>query len=262
MMATPISRVCRDSLAVTILVVLMPGVLSIEAADTPSAASPAFVARAENAYQAERKRHRESPDDPEAAWRFAKACFDRAEFAEDDDRRATLGAEGIAACRRLVQNQPKLAAGHYYLALNLSQLARTKTLGALRIVKEMEVEFLRARDLDSKIDFGGPDRSIGLLYFDAPGWPVSIGSRAKARAHLQRAVDLAPDYPDNRLSFIEALVRWGDKKALAKELPEYARRMAQAREALAGEAWESAWHDWDKRWADIRKKTRFEPSAK
>jgi len=31
------------------------------------------------------------------------------------------------------------AAAHYYLAMNLGQLARTKSVGALKLVKQMEV---------------------------------------------------------------------------------------------------------------------------
>ncbi len=102
--------------------------------------------------------------------------------------------------------------------MNLGQLARTKLLGALKLVTEMEAEFKAARRLDEHLDFAGPDRSLGLLYLEAPGWPTSVGSRTKARQHLRRAAELAPQYPENRLTLLEAYLRWGDHNGVQREL--------------------------------------------
>ena len=115
-------------------------------------------------------------------WQFARAAFDFAEFSTNDTQRAALANQGIAACRQLVAREPKLAAGHYYLAMNLGQLARTEYLGALTLVKEMEPEFKAAAELDPQFDHAGPERNLGLLYRDAPGWPVSIGNPSKAQS--------------------------------------------------------------------------------
>ena len=93
---------------------------------------------------------------------MGRACFDRAEFSRDTAERANLD-EGIAACEKVIARQPKLAAGHYYLAMNLAQLARTKLLGALPILGRMESGWLTARRLDEKFDYAGPDRFVGLF---------------------------------------------------------------------------------------------------
>src|SRR5205823_14683162 len=89
-------------------------------------------------YQEARKKFQNCTNDAEAAWQFGRACFDWADFAKDDDQRESVANEGIAACRQLIARDPKSVAGHYYLAMDLGQLAQTKTLGALRIVQEME----------------------------------------------------------------------------------------------------------------------------
>ena len=123
------------------------------------------------------------------------------------------------------------------------------------IVDEMEREFKTARDLDAKFDYAGPDRSLGLLYFQAPGWPASIGSKAKARQHLQRAALSAPGYPENHLCLLEAYLKWGDKKSLRRELQLTEGLLPQARKEFTGEAWDQIWVDWDKRWTRIREKT-------
>ena len=213
-----------------------------------------FAQRAEKHFQEARKRFQTNTNDAEAAWQFGRSCFDWADFAKSDGQREAIAGEGIAACRQVIGRNPKSAPGHYYLAMNLGQLAQTKTLGALKIVDEMEREFKTARDLDAKFDYAGPDRNLGLLYFEAPGWPASIGSNSKARQHLQRAAQLAPGYPENHLCLLEAYLKWGDKKNLLRALKLTEELLPQARKEFTGEAWAQSWVDWDKRWKRIREK--------
>jgi tetratricopeptide (TPR) repeat protein len=213
-----------------------------------------FAQCAERKFQEARKSFQTKPNDAEAIRQFGRACFDWAEFAKNDEQRETIAREGIAACRQLIARNPKSAPGHHYLAMNLGQLARTKTLGALRIVDEMEREFKEALELEAKFDHAGPDRCLGLLYFEAPGWPASIGSKAEARQHLQRAAQLAPGYPENHLCLLEAYLKWRDKKNLPRELKLTEELLPQARKEFTGEAWAQSWADWDKRWKKIREK--------
>ncbi len=138
--------------------------------------------------------------------------------------------------------------------MNLGQLARTKTLGALRLVDEMETEFQTARDLDEKFDYAGPDRNLGLLYAEAPGWPTSIGNRSKARHHLQRAVLLEPDYPENRLNLLEAYLKWGEKIGAQREFTATSELLPKAKKEFAGAQWEVSWLDWATRWKKLQMK--------
>ncbi len=221
---------------------------------TTNVTASSFGARAEKKFQTTQSQFKADLKNPEMALRFGQACFDWAEFAEDNDQREKIALEGIAACRQVVARLPKAAAGHYYLAMNLGQLARTKSLGALRLVDEMEIEFQTARDLDEKLDFAGPDRNLGLLYCEAPGWPTSIGNRSKARHHLQRAVLLRPTYPENRLNLLESYLKWGDKTGAQHEYIAARELWTAAKKELSGEEWESSWSDWEKRWKKIQAK--------
>lgn len=224
---------------------------------SPSTNAPTradFLKQTEQAYQKARARFRSAPNDPEAAWQFGRTCFDWADYATSDDQRAEIAQQGIAACRRLIESQPESALGHYYLAMDLGQLAQTKSLGALKIVDQMEEEFKIARGLDSKLDHAGPDRNLGLLYRDAPGWPASIGSKSKAKAHLQNALKLSPDYPDNLLNLIEADLKWGDRKGAIRELKALDDVWPEVRQRLTGPEWDSSWADWNKRREAAHKK--------
>jgi tetratricopeptide (TPR) repeat protein len=181
------------------------------------------------------------------AWQLARATFDYANFSTNDTQRADLANQGIAACRPLVAREPKLAAGHYYLAMNLGQLARTEYLGALALVKEMEPEFQKAGDLDPLLDHAGPKRNLGLLYRDAPGWPVSVGNPSKSLGLLKQAVKLAPDFPENHLHLIESYLKWNETDDAKEELRALDAIWSAARTNLTGDKWAQSWDNWSTR---------------
>jgi hypothetical protein len=196
----------------------------------------------------------QSATNESGAWQFARACFDFAEYATNDTERAALANQGIAACRQLIARNTNPAAAHYYLAMNLGQLARTKLVGALKIVKEMEREFKTAGDLDEHWDYAGPARCLGLLYRDAPGWPTSIGSRHKAHEWLERAMNLAPDYPENHLNLVESHLQWRQHDEAVRDLKTLDVLWPDVLTRFAGEAWEPSWADWSVRRDAARKK--------
>jgi len=211
-----------------------------------------FTARAQDKYLAAQKSYLAQPASVEAAWQFARACFDRAEYATNNAERAAIAQEGIIPCRELLARNLRIAPAHHYLGMNLGQLARTKALGALKIVDEMEREFKMARALDEHLDYAGPDRSLGLLYLEAPRI-ASVGNRSKARQHLLRAIELAPHYPENRLNFLEASLRWTDYHLARRELKVLDDIWPVARAKLAGPDWEPSWLDWEARLRRLRK---------
>lgn len=217
-------------------------------------AAPLPAKLALSAYTEARQRYHSDTNQAEAAWQFARACFDWGDFSANDEQRAQRAHEGIAASRQAVALDPKLAAGHFYLAYNMGQLARTKLLGALALVRDMERELKSARELDENFDFAGPDRSLGQLYFEAPGWPTSIGDKAKARKHLQRAVELSGRYPDNRLLLMESWIDSREKQSLERDAKVYSEMLPGLRDELTGDRWAASWLDWDRRWKAIQEK--------
>jgi hypothetical protein len=58
---------------------------------------------------------------------------------------------------------------------------------------------------------------LGLLYHQAPGWPISLGNPSKASRHLNEAVRLHPDYPGNRIALAEFLWDTASTHSLARE---------------------------------------------
>jgi len=233
--------------------------LSVPAADAPKAGAPTPASRAERTYRDARALRDAQPTNTAVAWQFARACFDQCEFSQNNADRARVANEGIQACRQALSNDPALAPAHYYLAMDLGQLARTKLLGALALLDEMEKEWKTAAGLDENLDYAGPDRNLGLLYLNAPDWPLSIGSRADARQHLLRAVQLHPEYPENHLNLIEAWLKWNHYADAGPAAGALAQILPQARMKFTGPAWDSSWEDWNKRWAAIQKQLSAGP---
>ncbi len=245
--------------ATTFLFLLLLATILPTQADSLATNQTRFAQQAESAFKKARTRLESEPNSAEAAWQFGRACYDWADCATSNSQRATIAQLGIAACQGLIAANTNSAPGHYYLALNFSQLARTKTLGALKIVEQMEQEFSTALRVDPKYDFAGADRGLALLYSAAPGWPVSVGSRSQAKAHLQNALKLNPEYPENLLNLAEVELGWGDHAGAGRELKALDELWPAAQKQFTGEPWASSWADWDKRRAELRKKAAETP---
>jgi tetratricopeptide (TPR) repeat protein len=207
---------------------------------------------AEKAFAQAKTNYSMHPADLRATWELGRSTYELADILPGNARRAVVAQEGIDACKKALVQAPDSAPLHYYLGLNLGELARTKTLGALRLVDQMEKEFLKSIELDASFDYAGAERSLGMLYRDAPAL-ASIGSKSKARTHLQRALALAPGYPENRLDMVESELKWGDRKAARRELKVLDEGWEAARSELAGPDWIASWADWATRLEKARK---------
>ena len=255
---SPGSRATRKSGLLVLVLALAGAGLPVAGAGAPDTAGQARdpAARARQLYEAARAAFLLDPTNATTAWQFGRACFDWAELATNNARRVTIAEDGVLACRAAIRADTNLAAGPYYLGMNLGQIAQVKRFRALGLLDDMRDQFETARRLDERWDEAGPDRNLGLLHRDAPKWPVSIGDRAEAERHLARAVALSPDYPENRLNLIEARLRWRQPALVAAELQALADRLPRARRVYAGETWTSSWADWDRRWEEVQRQAR------
>jgi len=178
---------------------------------------------------------------------FCRCAYDLAAVQTHHAERARITRLGIEAAEASLVHHPRSAPTWYYLSLNLGELARTKSLGALKLLPRIRDGLEAARTLDESLDGAGPDRTLGLLYLEAPGWPASLGSRTKAREHFLKAVALAPDYPGNQLCLAEALFRWRELDSAKAQLLVLDGIWAQARSRLSGPRWEADWSEWNQR---------------
>jgi len=211
-----------------------------------AATNGTFAVRAERAFVLAQKEFAAHPEIATNAWQLGRTSYDWAEFATNTEQRAAVAQVGIDACRKLIARDPKSAPGHYYLAMDYGELAEAESpsMAAYKLIREIEHEFTTAAELDEHYDYAGPVRCLGLLYRDAPSWPISIGSKRKAREYLERAATLAPDYPENHLNLVESNVTWHQADEAEKAWQKLAVVWPAAQTNLAGVAWEPSWNDW------------------
>ena len=152
------------------------------------------------------------PSGTPRTWRGSTAPSRRASGASITSRRsnrAALSASAVDAGQACLERAPESALCHYALALGLGVQARERRATATDGMKKMVEHLRRAKELDPRIDEGGPDRVLAVLLTRAPAWPVGPGNPEGAVQEARRAVEIAPDYPPNLLALSEALLDTG-----------------------------------------------------
>jgi hypothetical protein len=220
--------------------------LCVSGGDVGAQSQSRWRSAAEIAYSRASDRMKAAPKEVEVLCAFARATFYLADYSTNASERAELARVGIEAARSAIKLKPGAASGHYYLGMNLGQLARTRFLSALKIVGEMEAAFIKACDLDASFDHAGPYRNLGLLYREAPVLG-SVGSRRKAQHNLHKAAETAPLYLDNRLNLIEACLKWSDRNGVVREFKRLQEDWDAAKKRFSGTEWERDWADWEAR---------------
>jgi tetratricopeptide (TPR) repeat protein len=157
------------------------------------------------------------PGSPPLWVRLARTCFVLGDMA-DDASRAGYYEKGLTYAEKLLAQQPGEAAGHYWKALNLSGIADVNRLRGLKLLPQIMDELKRSLALDETYDQAGAHRVLGRIYFEAPGWPISVGDRKKSLEQLTAAVRLAPGNSTNHLYLAETLLAMGEKARAREEL--------------------------------------------
>ncbi|MFT6915345.1 MAG: tetratricopeptide (TPR) repeat protein [Motiliproteus sp.] len=95
-------------------------------------------------------------------------------------------------------------------------------LGALSLVKEAKQSFEQALAIDPEALSGSAYTSLGVLYYQVPGWPISFGNDKKARQLLSKALEINPNGIDSNYFYADFLVDQKDyilaRQALDKAL--------------------------------------------
>ncbi len=219
----------------------------------PTSPDSASKIRLEKAFAEIRKDFQAAPTNYDLAWKVSRTAFNYADAMQEGDRdRHSVAHVGVEAARTAILLNPSRVEGHYYLGLNLGEIALAKPMGALKLVKEMEQEFRKSIEIDPGFDFSGAYRSLGMLYTDVPGWPLSIGNKAKGREALLKAVELHPEFPDNQITLAQAYLKGGRHKDLLEKLNSMEKQIDSARKQFSGEEWTVSWKDWDQRWQKVK----------
>ncbi len=109
-------------------------------------------------------------------------------------------------------------------AIALSGYAKAKGgIGALKFAEKSRDLLLATEKINPHALQGSAYTSLGSLYYKVPGWPIGFGSKKKARAYLEKALQVNPAGIDPNYFYADFLKEQGDyakaveyyKKALA-----------------------------------------------
>lgn len=117
----------------------------------------------------------------------------------------------VADAGNLVERYPGRAEPLIWRGIVLSTYAGAKGgLGALGLVKEARSSLEAALEIDPEALEGSAYTSLGSLYYQVPGWPLSFGDDEQAEKYLQKALAINPGGIDPNYFFGDFLLEQGD----------------------------------------------------
>ena len=159
------------------------------------------------------------PGAAEIPGRIAYAYYYKGHFASAKADKDRLFSAGREAGQRAIDRERRSIWGNYWFAANSGMLGMVRGVRAsIKGVAPMRQALEIALEVDELYYHGGPHRSSGRLFHKAPGWPISIGDKKKARHHLERAVEIAPSFFHNRLFLAELYLALHAKREAREQL--------------------------------------------
>lgn len=83
-------------------------------------------------------------------------------------------------------------------------------LGALKYAEKARDLLLAAEKIDPNALQGSIYTSLGSLYYKVPGWPIGFGDKKKAKAYLEKALQINPDGIDPNFFYADFLSERGE----------------------------------------------------
>lgn len=150
-------------------------------------------------------------EDMEAGLATVQQRWAHIQYELPESGREKAFEELAAGAAKLVEAYPGRAEPLIWQGIVLSTYAGAKGgLGALGLVKEARRSLESALDIDPKALDGSAYTSLGSLYYQVPGWPLSFGDDKQAEKYLQKALAINPTGIDPNYFFGDYLLEQGD----------------------------------------------------
>ncbi|MBE7412090.1 MAG: tetratricopeptide repeat protein [Leptospiraceae bacterium] len=157
------------------------------------------------------------PDNEIICGKLSSAFFYKGLFEKDPKKQELYYEHGTNYGKESITMNPKDVYGNFWYASNVGMLGLCRgIMASLASIEPLRKSMEVVLKENENFYFAGPHRALGRLYHQAPGWPISIGSKSKALEHLEKAVQIAPEFFNNRVFLAELYIDIG-KKDKAKE---------------------------------------------
>lgn len=212
---------CKRIYAGALPLSLVAGIPLLLASATVSAQNEIETYRVEAAQrlEAEVLRLEAQPAGVPALAGLARAKFFLASVTTDRNLALALYQSGLSDANRALKLQEHDPAARLWGLVNTLRIFKIqKPLRALWMMDDLEGILLELKSIDETFEYAAPDRVLAVLYAESPGW--LIGSSTKAELHFKAALNIAPDFPANRLLYADFLLdrkRVDEARALISE---------------------------------------------
>lgn len=186
----------------------------------------------------------------DALWKAARTDAWLAGYSSDNVERERHARSGLVYANTALKLKPEGAEALFYHAVLAGFLGDLDNDYGLDAVSKIETNTKLLIERDQDVAHGGPWRVLGVLQLRAPGPPVSIGSLRNGKKNLEKALEKAPDWPENHLYMAEAEFLWAkekDKPEFAQQARERLEKWLLGQQAAAPEGHEFEFADWQKK---------------
>lgn len=135
-----------------------------------------------------------NPKNAEARIRVSEFTFYQWRLERDRNRRLSIVKNGLQFARETTELFPNLGAAWYWRGSMMAMLGLTQgILNSLQLVPEVKSSLDKAIQLDPNYRDGLAQANLGRVYTVLPGFPVSIGDRARGKELLLDGIKKYPD---------------------------------------------------------------------
>ncbi|MBX7057741.1 MAG: hypothetical protein K1X75_06710 [Leptospirales bacterium] len=148
---------------------------------------------------------------------LCQTLFWLGDYSTDKAKREEYFGQAVEMGKQAVEANPASVKAQLWYAASMGSHGMERgIMSSLFYLGPIEKHGKLALDLDQNYFDAAALRLLGRFYHQAPGWPIGAGDLKKSLQMLQKAVEIAPNFPYNHLYLGEALAASG-KKADGKQ---------------------------------------------
>ncbi|MDZ4211676.1 MAG: hypothetical protein U1C59_08180 [Methylotenera sp.] len=137
---------------------------------------------------------------------WAKANYQTPKDAQEDAFKVLT-----EQAHQLTVNSENAPEAMIWEGISYSGYAKAKGgIGALKYAEKARDLLLAAEKANTNVLQGSAYTSLGSLYYKVPGWPIGFGDKKKARAYLEKALQVNPTGIDPNYFYADFLNEQGN----------------------------------------------------
>jgi tetratricopeptide (TPR) repeat protein len=134
----------------------------------------------------------------ELAWRLARSYYSLGQLSKQDDARKRYYSQCIDRGQEAIDLNKTSAPAYFYRGLCTGKKGEMAGIfKSLDVIEPFKKDMEKARQLNPKLEHGGPSRALSKLYLELPFFLG--GSLKKSLRFAKEAVVSGPEYDENHL---------------------------------------------------------------